>query len=289
MVSKTVYNTNQLRDYSSLFSRNEVLHWFKKDFRSINYKIKRYDEGWINANNTTYLDYLRFVYSVLEHHYQNEYIFKNTFLNDWLIKEMGVQNSKIFNEFRVGNSVADLVMFNGCSKLFEIKTEYDSDSRLALQLENYRKAFNQIFIIVPESRLKVYEKYDNSIGIITFNSELTDRFQLYRESSFSLEIEYDTIMQILHTAEYKAIVKTFYGELPDMTSFNQFQICSNLISKIPKSELNTQFISQLKSRENKNEFSKRYFKEFNQLSLALRMTKKERDIMIQNLKTPLQY
>ena len=289
MVIKTTYHPNQLRDYSSLFSRSEVLLWFKKDFHSINHKIMRYDEDLINSSNTTYLDYLKHVYSVLERNYQNEYIFKNTFLNDWLIKELGMQNSKIFNEFRVGNSVADLVMFNGCSKIFEIKTEFDSDSRLAIQLENYRKVFNQIFIIIPESKLYAYNKYDKSIGIITFNPESADRFHLYRDSSLSFDIDHITIMHILHTAEYKAIVKAYYGELPKMTSFNQFQICSHLISNIPQTELNSLFISQMKNRENKNEFSMRYYKEFNQLSLALRMTKKDRDNMIQNLKTPLQY
>lgn len=88
---------------------------------------------------------------------------------DWLIKEIGEHSSKIFSEFRIGKAVADLVMFNGYSKVFEIKTEYDSDSRLPLQLENYKKAFNQIFLIIPELKLSFYEKYNCDIGIITFS------------------------------------------------------------------------------------------------------------------------
>lgn len=282
------YNNNQLRDYSSLFSRNEVSSWLKKDFTSIKYKIERYDEKWYNLKKATYLDYLKYVYSILESHYQNEYVFKNTFLNDWLISEIGEQNSKVFSEFRVGSSVADLVMFNGHSKIFEIKTEYDSDSRLPLQLENYKKAFNQIFLIIPESKLNIYEKYDKSIGLITFNSDETDKFCLYRKAEINFEIDANIIMNILHTEEYKSIVRLFFGYLPKMTSFNQFNICGNLIDKIPSTELNKLFINQIKKRGTKNILSTRYFKEFNQLCLAFKMNKKERNQMITILKTPIQ-
>src|SRR5690606_7805332 len=95
------YHNSQLRDYSSLFSRSQVLSWLKMDFTSINFKIERYDEKWLNNHNLTYLEYLKYVYSVLADDYQNEYIFKNEFLNNWLIKELGETNSQIFSEFRV--------------------------------------------------------------------------------------------------------------------------------------------------------------------------------------------
>ena len=46
MASTSTFSINQLRDYSSLFSRNQVKPWFKNDFTSIYHKIKRYDEDW---------------------------------------------------------------------------------------------------------------------------------------------------------------------------------------------------------------------------------------------------
>lgn len=246
MLGKTLYSQNQLRDYSSLFSRSEAQLWMRSDFTSIKLKIDRYDGHWQNLIGSTYLDYLKYVYHILEKHYQNEYIFKNTFLNEWLIKEIGQSNSKVFNEYRVGNAVADLVMFNGNSKVFEIKTEYDSDNRLALQLKNYRKAFNQIFLIVPESKLSLYEKYDAGVGIITFAGNQAQKFSLKREAVNTPDVDAATIMNILHTHEYKAIVKSHFGFLPGMTSFNQFHKCSELIKRIPSEELNKCFIEQMK-------------------------------------------
>jgi hypothetical protein len=283
------YQVNQLRDYSSLFSRGQVLSWLKKDFTSINFKINRYDKKLLNDHNATYLDYLKYVYSVLANNYQNEYIFKNEFLNNWLIKELGETNSKVFSEFRVGNSIADLVMFNGYSKIFEIKTELDNDSRLISQLKNYEKAFNMIFLIIPKSKVHIYEKQDASIGLITYAPTSQDIFTVYREANLNLDIEPSIIMSILHTNEYKSIVKKYYGYLPKMTSFNQYKICSELIFEIPKEKLNKLFIDEIKKRNSTNALSSTYYKEFNQLFLALKMDCDSKNKMINSLKTNVQH
>jgi hypothetical protein len=287
MQLKTIYNQNQLRDYSSLFSRSEAQLWMRNEFNSINCKIDRYDKNWQDLDRVTYFDYLKYVYRILESHYQNEYILKNSFLNEWLIKEIGHTNSKVFSEFRVGNAVADLVMFNGNSKAFEIKTEFDSDSRLALQIDNYRKAFNQIFLIIPESKLSLYEKYDKGVGLITFKGNQLQKFTFHRSAESNPVVDAKTLMNILRTHEYKAIVKLYYGDLPEMTSFNQFNKCFELIEKIPNSELNIYFIEQMKSRNIDRILSSRYYRELNQLSLALKLSKVEKETMIQKLKSPL--
>lgn len=288
MPIKTQFTQNQLRDYSSLFSRSKVQSWLKSDFNSINHKIKRYDQNWYNFQRGTYMDYLKYVYEILESHYRNEYIIKNSFLNEWLIKEIGRNNAKIFSEFRVGRAVADLVMFNGTSKVFEIKTEFDSEKRLTLQLENYRKAFNEIYVIVPESKLSIYSKYNEEIGIITFNSKTPNNFTVQREAVINNHVDKDTIMHILRTNEYKRLVKKHFGVMPEITSFNQFDICNKLIGSINNSKLNEYFIGIMKNRYQENILSNRYYKELNQISLAMKFNKSDRKKLIEQLKSPLQ-
>lgn len=283
------YDINQLRDYSSLFSRGEVLSWLKMDFSSINYKIERYDDKWLKSKDFTYLDYLKYIYSILADNYQNEYVFKNEFLNNWLINELGETNSQIFSEFRVGNSIADLVMFNGCSKIFEIKTELDSDARLTIQLENYKKAFNQIFLIIPKSKLNNYLKQESSIGLITYDPKADNSFSLYRDAEINFEIDQLTIMSILHSNEYKSIVRKHYGNLPQMTSFNQYKVCSEMIFEIPIANLNKLFIDTMKKRSSSNVLSSRYYKELNQLFLALKMNRDKKNKLIDALKTTIQF
>jgi hypothetical protein len=287
-MSKNIeYDINRLRDYSSLFSRNEIQRWQKGNLYSIQKKADRYDKSKFIGSNKSHLNYLQYVYKALENQYRNEYVVKNSFLNQWLVKELGKSHSKAFNEFRVGNAIADLAMFNGVSKAFEIKTELDSDKRLNLQLENYRKVFNQVYLIVPHSKLELYKKYDSEIGIISFESSNKNHFHLKREAQNFNIIDAVEVMKILHGSEYKKIVINHYGSLPKMTSFNQFDICKELIYKIPNNTLNEYFIESMKDRGSDNALSCRFFKEFNQISLALKMNKVQKKELIDILKLPL--
>jgi hypothetical protein len=287
MELKTTYSLSQLRDYSALFSRNSASEWLKGNFTTIDYKIARYDTDWLNRKNKSYSDYLKYVYKVLEKHYKNEYILKNAFLNQWLIKELGESKSQVFNEFRVGNAVADLAMFNGISKVFEIKTELDSDKRLGTQLRYYKKAFNQIYLIVPSSKVEQYKNHDSTVGIIVFDENSINSFTCVRESETNDIVDFETIMDIFHTAEYREIVKLHFGQLPKMTSFNQYDICKKMISEISPVQLSKYFTELMKKRNSNGSLSSRTHKEFNQLSLALKLTEKKRKDMINNLKESL--
>lgn len=284
----SVVSINQLRDYASLFSRGVALDWFHSDFTNINHKIERYDKNRFAKSTKTYLDYLKYAYQTIEQNYPTEYVYKNAFLNEWLIKELGEVNAKVFSEFRLGKTVADLVMFNGVSKVFEIKTAFDTVKRLDNQIESYKNIFNEIYLIVPQSKVEQYLAYEESIGIISFSNEREQKFELERKPVRNLNIEPRCLMNVLHTNEYKNIVKTYFQELPPMNSFNQFKICADLMAQIPVKTLNELFIKQLKNRGVENTFSSRTHLAFNQLSLALKLGKTERELLFQNLKTPIQ-
>lgn len=284
----SVVSIHQLRDYASLFSRSVALDWFNSDFTNINHKIERYDKNRFAKNTKTYLDYLKYAYQTIEKNYPTEYVYKNAFLNEWLIKELGEVNAKVFSEFRLGKSVADLVMFNGVSKVFEIKTALDTIKRLDYQIESYKNIFNEIYLIIPQSKMEQYLAYEESIGIISFSNERDKKFELERKPTRNLIIEPQSLMNVLYTYEYKNILATYFRELPSMNSFNQFKICSDLLAQIPVKTLNELFIKQLKNRGAKNIFSSRTNLAFNQLSLALKLGKTERELLFQNLKTPIQ-
>ncbi len=277
------FTSNQLRDFSTLFSRSEVNRWLKGDFNSIDIKLERYNLNEKNKGNS-YLKFLRNTYHILEKNYPNEYVLKNEFLNKWLKNELGTNNSVIFNEFRIGKAIADLAMFNGVSKVFEIKSILDKEYRLSNQIQEYRKIFNEIYIIVPDVLLSKYSNYDESVGIITFDSN-SKNFEIVQKARRNNELNPETLMEILHTKEYLEITTEYYGQLPQMNSFNQFEICKGLISKIPQKELNYLFLSKMKKRKINNHFFNKVNNEFNQICLSLNLKKQERDNLINSLKT----
>lgn len=278
---KRTYPVNQLRDYSSLFLRSEISRLLNNDHRSINLKIERYD-AYLFEKDITYLQYYQYLYKVLGKHYQNEYYYKNEFLNHWLKSELGKSDSVIFSEFRIGKAIADLAMFNGTSRVFEIKTTLDKVDRLSGQLDAYRRVFNEIYLIVPTECLNNYLDCDYNVGIISFDSQ-ENSFHFIRKAYSLLNIEVSALMEVLYTHEYRKIVFSYFGFLPKMTDFTQFEICSQYIRRIPPEKLNELFVNTIKKRKVHNHFFNKKNSEMNQVCLSLNLNKKNRELLIDNL------
>lgn len=102
---------------------------------------------------TTYAEYLADLYAMLMRDYRCEYVFKNEVINKILFRHFTHPDTVAFSEFRVNQSIADLAMFNGKSRAYEIKTDYDSDKRLAHQLADFKSysssvIFGKFYVVV---------------------------------------------------------------------------------------------------------------------------------------------
>lgn len=275
-------NINQLRDFSTFFTRSEVLRLLKSDFKSVNTKLQRYDLI-EKKRGCSYLEVLKEAYNTIKNSYQNEYVLKNEFLNKCLVEKVLNKDSIVFNELRLGNSIADLAIFNGVSKAFEIKTILDKECRLSSQIETYKKIFNETYIIVPEQQVDKYLKFDNRVAVFSYDSNL-NKFELVREATRNEVIDIDVLMNVLHSKEYLSIVHNHFGIVPELNSFNQFDICKKLISTIDYLELNNIFLETMKSRKIHNSFFNKINSEFNQVSLSLNLKEIERRKLIDELK-----
>lgn len=273
---------NKLRDFSTLFTRSEVLRLLKNDFESIDAKLARYDMVEKNRGHS-YLKILKKAYRQLQKSYQNEYVIKNEFLNKCLIKQIGNRDSVIFNEMRLGNATADLAVFNGISRVFEIKTILDKEYRLSNQLNIYKKIFNEVYVVVPQENVPKYIKYDSDVAIISYDSEL-ENFYIERKPSANSYIDIDVLMNVLHSKEYLDIVYKYYDDVPALNAFNQFEICKSLILDIPFENINSLFIQAMKQRAIHNSFSNKINKEFNQVYLSLNLKERERKDLINKLR-----
>lgn len=279
-----------MRSYSSIFSTTYFSKLLKNDdYSFINSKIMKYDQLLVGKEILTYHDYIKFVYKELSKQYRNEYIFKNTFINELLINKYGLKDTIAINEFRVGDSIADIVLFNGTSKAFEIKTELDSNKRLIGQLADYSKIFKESYIVTYETLVDKYLNEDNSVGIISLEKHSRGlKMTEIRPSKVNSEIDPECIIRSLRTNEYKSIVKQYFGELPVMNSFNMFDICRDLILQIPLNDLNYLFIEQLKKRKSNTLTIESHIKELRQIGLAMNIDDKTHRILEEKLNKNIQ-
>lgn len=282
---------NRLRGYSAIFSSTYFSKLLKlKDYSFINDKIVKFDQDLIGSSIFTYNDYIKYIYKELRKEYRNEYIYKNTFIKKFVLSNYALKETSVINEFKVGNSVADMVLFNGTSKAFEIKTELDSKKRLQNQLIDYKKIFTKSYIITHERLAKKYLLEDNNAGLIILKeSSRSLEMEEIRHASVNDQICYKTLMRSIRTSEYKNIIKDYYGSLPSMNSFTMFNECDILMEGIPSDILSELFNEELKKRKNNTVNLKKIQTELKQLSLSMNLGKKGYDQLIVALNQPINF
>jgi len=85
MTDTQLYDINKLRSYSAVFSSTHFANLLKKnDYSFLNSRIYA-DERPVKKLPITYLDYIKSIYANLQKDYRNEYVYKNTLINELLI------------------------------------------------------------------------------------------------------------------------------------------------------------------------------------------------------------
>ncbi len=279
----------RMRSYANIFSSTSFARLLKnEDFDFINKKIERYDSNKIGKNFTTYSEYIRYAYNSLKKEYRCEYIYKNELINELLLKKYGTENTVVINEFKVGNSVADMVLFNGTSKAFEIKTELDSEKRLVGQLNDYTKIFKECYIVTHESLIGKYLGTDKKIGVIAIIKHGNSfKMEEVRKAIVSEEINAGVLIKSLRTQEYKNLITAYFGQLPCVSNFQMFDECAFLMKQIPNRELNSLFITELKKRASNTQLLQSFYKELRQLCLSLKISQKDYQELSLKLNQPI--
>lgn len=273
---KKSFDIERLHYYASLFSGSFVQRSMKKNDSSyIKNLIQKYDPDWL-SECSTYWDYFGYVYKILEKEYRNEYVFKNTFITEWLIKNYSLKNTKAFSEFRIGSSIADLVLLNGSSKAFEIKTELDSDKRLISQLNEYSKLVEECYIVVPENLVNEYlPEVNPTVGVLAVKQGTRSlKIESRRDAKRNEFVDIDVLMSSVRCSEYKWMVEQAYGRLPEVSVFEMFDACKDLLGRLSSETLHHLFLTVVKKRKNITSFLNKIPKPARQFCLASDMNEK---------------
>lgn len=280
--------SERLRSYSSVFTRkvfSEIIKY--NDFSHLNWLFSTYDQ--YQKGIESYYDYLLFLYKYIARFYRCEYVYKNEIINQLLLKTYGTKNTIALNEFRIGNSIVDFAMMNGESKAFEIKTQFDTSRRLSKQMADYKKVFNKCYIVVASEELGYYENLvEPTTGIIElFYDRGRVKLNEFRPAIKNSELDSSILMGCLRTQEYKDIVFSFDGYLPDVSEYEMYDACKARIKQIPSLRLNELFLYEMKKRKSVTSKLKDVPKELRQICLSLNLSEKERGDLVIQLSNPI--
>ncbi|TDF85198.1 sce7726 family protein [Pseudomonas sp. H9] len=191
-------------------------------------------------------DVFEICYKDLQKNYRSEYFFKNTVVNKILIGKHSLNTATALSEFRVSKSKADCIIINGHSTCYEIKSELDNFDRLEKQLEHYKKIFDRVYVVTEASHIKkLLQMNIIDIGIMELTQKNTLR--IVKEAPLAAhEIDARTLIRSLRVGEYTEIIRSIYGEVPDLPNTEIFDACEELLIKAPPFDVRQTFSKVIK-------------------------------------------
>jgi hypothetical protein len=113
---------------------------------------------------------------------RDEYVYKTALTQRVLLGKHSLNTASMLTEFRVGPCKADLVILNGTSTAYEIKSERDSLSRLDRQLAFYAKIFNKVYVVAAERFVEeVLATSHEAVGVLVLSPKMS--VQTVREAA----------------------------------------------------------------------------------------------------------
>lgn len=180
--------------------------------------------------------------------YRNEYVYKNELATRLVFKRHSPRTAGFQVELRVGGSIADVVVANGTTTAYEIKTEFDTCRRLSTQTNDYLKAFDKVYVVTHPAHISRYEReLDQRVGLIV----LSDRHSLtpYREATGNAHnIDPRTVFRCMRRDEYLKAIGSILGEIPSMPNGLIGAHCEALFRQLSAEQAHKCFVHALKSR-----------------------------------------
>lgn len=187
-------------------------------------------------------------YELLRREYRCEYVYKNALANKVLLGRHSLNTSTLLTELQAGRSKADLVIVNGTSTVYEIKTELDSVARLQSQVESYRRVFDRIVVVTHESQLaRVSRSVGEDVGITLLSGRYT-LHRIRRASPNAPNVSPAALFSCLRRGEYRQAVVREFGRLPDVPDDQMYVECRKLFCSLPPAVAHRRAVEQLKNR-----------------------------------------
>lgn len=180
--------------------------------------------------------------------YRNEYFFKNNLVSKIVLGRHSARTASALMEVPAGRSIADLVIFNGTSTAYEIKTDLDSFTRLPAQLDDYRSRFEHVNVVTSIERAPDAEKMTpEAVGIIGVRRSGSLSVVRPSRSGFS-QLQQISIFQLLRQKEALDALQRTCGYEVDVPPGDVWARCQSLFAALPIEVAHEEALYQLKQR-----------------------------------------
>lgn len=193
-----------------------------------------------------------FLYGIFADEYRFEYFYKNELIIKILLGKYSLNTAGALTEFRVNNAKVDLVILNGTTIAYEIKTELDNLNRLDRQLTAYAQIFEYVNVVLHESMLEKEEDINfPGVGVIAYTAHGTFR-EVKEAVSNGHAINSDALMFSLRKPEYCELFLSFFDHLPKVPNTRLFEEVQRRLRTVSAADLQKRMVDVLTKRSNQN-------------------------------------
>lgn len=181
---------------------------------------------------------------------RDEYVYRAAITKNILIGKHSLRSASMLNEFRAGSCKADLVILNGTASVYEIKSERDSLARLVNQVENYKRVFATVNVIVSERHVESVRKVvPDDVGIMHLSTR--HHISVEREAVDRPErICPVTVFESLRSAEAAMILTALGVPVPAVPNTRRHSAMRERFAKLDPAALHREMVSTLKRTRN---------------------------------------
>lgn len=241
--SKYNFAVSRLFTSSLLSKLNDPLE--EQSIRDLLYECKLYPKNkkWDLACA------LQVAYDYLKMNYRCEYIYKNEIANQLLLNYHYDNSAALLREVTSINSIADIVIINGHTVVYEIKSDLDSFDRLTSQINSYKPLYDFVYVVThPAAVNTIKSKIDKSVGIIVLEQDGSLVTQKKPISNRKLFDPNKAVFTLRHS-ELLAAYNKYVGKPPAIGTALIHELCYNWFITLDKYGAHAVFNEALKSRK----------------------------------------
>lgn len=221
---------------------------------------------------------------------RDDYVYRAAITEKILLGRHSLNTATLLNEVRAGSCKADVVVLNGTSTAYEIKSERDSLVRIRNQIDNYRQVFATVNVVVSRSHLsEVLKATPEDVGVITLSERF--RFQTAREAQNSPERIVPTMaLEVLRVDEATAILTRLGQEVPAVPNTQIRSELYRIFAGLDPAAVHGEMVRALRtsrSQANLASFINSIPASIRAASLAVKPTPKSRVLIKEAVDTPL--
>lgn len=202
-----------------------------------------------NIPDATLGDAFDAAHRLLSRGYRSEYVFKNDIVSRVVFGRHSPRTASALIEQPMGDSIADVVVLNGTTTVYEVKTDLDQFSRLRTQLADYSSRAEYVYVVTsPERMAAAAAVAPEHVGVLGLHQRRGHLSTFRPAASNMARLDVSHLFRLLRTGEVQAALYATHGYRPNPHQGRMWEEMEELFLTLSPTVAHHQVLQQLRSR-----------------------------------------